>query len=253
MIITTHYIDECAQAHMVSLVYPVGKWVCRECIGCSLLFAGVGQPSVNGFLAPTHCLPAWFIVAAFARLFVICGVCATLCATAQAMVKGESSAVEGVSHKSQAQRLCAYRLKLKCALSTRGAKCFLLSTRRRRWSRKWKWSRRLGAAAERLLLWQICILCELQQICVRSKNYNITRCPAVSLSHCPSCCLALSLSLSLLTHGHGTIYEAFPSETHCKIYFRFIYARNARRNNHTVARRRGSACKSVCVCLGLCG
>lgn len=155
------------------------------------------------------------------------------------MVKGESSAVEGVSHKSQAQRLCAYRLKLKCALSTRGAKCFLLSTRRRRWSRKWR--RRLGVAVERLLLWQICILYELQQICVRSKNYNITRCPAVSLSHCPSGCL----SLSLLTHGHGTIYEAFPSETHCKIYFRFIYARNARRNNHTVATRRGSACMCV--------
>lgn len=30
--------------------------------------------------------------------------------------------------------------------------------------------------------------------------------------------------LSLLTHGHFRIYEAFPSETHCKIYFRFIYA-----------------------------
>lgn len=80
---------------------------------------------------------------------------------------------------------------------------------------------------------------------------------AVRLSGCQSLALSvrlsLALSLSLLTHGQGTIYEAFPSETHCKIYFRFIYAHNARRNNHTVARRRGSACKSVCVCLGLCG
>lgn len=159
-------------------------------------------------------------------------------------MKGESSAVEGVSHKSQAQRLCAYRLKLKCALSTRGAKCFLLSSTRGR--RRSGAEGGGGADAERLLLWQICILCELQQICARSKNYNITRCPAVSLPPSLSISLSVSVCLSLLTHGHGTIYEAFPSETHCKIYFRFIYARNARRNNHTVAKGRGSDC--VCVC-----
>lgn len=177
------------------------------------------------------------------------------------MAKGESSAVVGVSGPSPcALRLCAYRLKLKlklkCALSTRGAKC---CPRCRR-----------GRFEERLRetlptwLWQICILCEVQQICVRSKNYHITRCPAVWLSLCLFLRLSLWLSLpqSLwlsdcppLTHGHGTICEAFPSETHCKIYFRFIYARNARRNNHMrgigMRRGRGSACACVpgCVCV----
>lgn len=157
------------------------------------------------------------------------------------MVKGESSAVEGVSHKSQAQRLCAYRLKLKCALSTRGAKCFLLSsTRGRRRSGAEGWG---GEGRRRAPL----ALANLYPVRTATNLCSLEKLQYYTLSGCQSPSLSPSVCLSLLTHGHGTIYEAFPSETHCKIYFRFIYARNARRNNHTVAKGRGSDCVCVCV------
>jgi len=91
-------------------------------------------------------------------------------------VKGESSAVEGVDHKSL-RRNGAYQLKLKCTLSTRGAKCFLL----------------LGALVAGvgylwevwgLMAWQICILRELQQICVLFRKTTILLARAVRLYGC---------------------------------------------------------------------
>lgn len=44
VIITTHYIDECAQAHMVSMVYPMkGK---LNVLGMCVL-AGIGRDQVS--------------------------------------------------------------------------------------------------------------------------------------------------------------------------------------------------------------
>lgn len=120
--------------------------------------------------------------------------------------KGESSAVEGVGHKSLRSG-CAYQLKLKCALSTRGAKCFL------------QLAHECGSGACPSM-WDWGCLANLYPAQA-----------AANLSPLSLEKITISLAVPLLTHGHGTIYEAFPSETHCKIYFRFIGVANARLHN----------------------
>lgn len=54
VIITTHYIDECAQAHMVSLAYPI-RGMCAR-------WAGLGRV----------CLPACLVSMAFWRPRIVC-------------------------------------------------------------------------------------------------------------------------------------------------------------------------------------
>lgn len=81
--------------------------------------------------------------------------------------------------------------------------------------------------------WQICILRRLQQICVLSLFRKSI----------------ILLAVPLLTHGHGTIYEAFPSETHCKIYFRFIYVGNAKHHNQPMREYTLYVCAWASVCV----